>query len=430
MKKDNYYKKIKKYINKKYKSLKIKSKSIKKKGQKLYKNKFYLISFITVLFIFILAFVGFFIGRSSTTMDRTLDNFSYAVKSSDVSSLRKIVRDNNKKIKKESLKPLINYYDENSLKIDATINKLKNSGESDDFKLVKKDYLFFSKYYLEIKKYKITINSNFQEGMFYLFSKDDKIDSENINKIKSGESIKDVYPGVYTIKGNLPSDYSTIESSKDILIMSDKIDSLDFNAVNLNVESDFKDAEIYINDQDTLIKVSDNEKVGPILADGSNLVHIETDSPFGILKSEEKEITNVPTIKLNAVIESDEIYDDIEEKVKDFYKSVFRALNNENKDEIKESTDLVKQKIFNILSEKYFILKNKYDITNINIDKEKSLLYYEKNEYKGTIVVIIDYDVSKKIFNINKTKNTKNFFTRIIYKDDSWIIEDIDNFEL
>ncbi|MGN9135604.1 TcaA 3rd/4th domain-containing protein [Clostridium sp. HCP1S3_B4] len=430
MKKDNYYKKIKKYINKKYKSLKIKSKSIKKKGQKLYKNKFYLISFITVLFIFILAFVGFFIGRSSTSMDRTLDNFSYAVKSSDVSSLRKIVRDNNKKIKKESLKPLINYYDENSLKIDATINKLKNSGESDDFKLVKKDYLFFSKYYLEIKKYKITINSNFQEGMFYLSSKDDKIDSENINKIKSGESIKDVYPGVYTIKGNLPSDYSTIESSKDILIMSDKIDSLDFNAVNLNVESDFKDAEIYINDQDTLIKVSDNEKVGPILADGSNLVHIETDSPFGILKSEEKEITNVPTIKLNAVIESNEIYDDIEEKVKDFYKSVFRALNNENKDEIKESTDLVKQKIFNILSEKYFILKNKYDITNINIDKEKSLLYYEENEYKGTIVVIIDYDVSKKIFNINKTKNTKNFFTRIIYKDDSWIIEDIDNFEL
>ena len=261
-------------------------------------------------------------------------------------------------------------------------------------------------------------------------SKDDKIDSENINKIKSGESIKDVYPGVYTIKGNLPSDYSTIESSKDILIMSDKIDSLDFNAVNLNVESDFKDAEIYINDQDTLIKVSDNEKVGPILADGSNLVHIETDSPFGILKSEEKEITNVPTIKLNAVIESNEIYDDIEEKVKDFYKSVFRALNNENKDEIKESTDLVKQKIFNILSEKYFILKNKYDITNINIDKEKSLLYYEENEYKGTIVVIIDYDVSKKIFNINKTKNTKNFFTRIIYKDDSWIIEDNDNFEL
>lgn len=430
MKKDNYYKKIKKYINKKYKSLKIKSKSIKKKGQKLYKNKFYLISFITVLFIFSLAFVGFFIGRSSTTMDRTLDNFSYAVKSSDVASLRKIVRDNNKKIKKESLKPLINYYDENSLKIDTTINKLKNSGESDDFKLVKKDYLFFSKYYLEIKKYKITINSNFQEGMFYLSSKDDKIDSENINKIKSGESIKDVYPGVYTIKGNLPSDYSTIESSKDILIMSDKIDSLDFNAVNLNVESDFKDAEIYINDQDTLIKVSDNEKVGPILADGSNLVHIETDSPFGMLKSEEKEITNVPTIKLNAVIESDEIYDDIEEKVKNFYKSVFRALNNENKDEIKESTDLVKQKIFNILSEKYFILKNKYGITNINIDKEKSLLYYEENEYKGTIVVIIDYDVSKKIFNINKTKNTKNFFTRIVYKDDSWIIEDIDNFEL
>ena len=82
------------------------------------------------------------------------------------------------------------------------------------------------------------------------------------------------------------------------------------------------------------------------------------------------------------------------------------------------------------MSEKYFILKNKYDITNINIDKEKSLLYYEENEYKGTIVVIIDYDVSKKIFNINKTKNTKNFFTRIIYKDDSWIIEDIDNFEL
>ena len=42
----------------------------------------------------------------------------------------------------------------------------------------------FTIIFVQIKKYKITINSNFQEGMFYLSSKDDKIDSENINKIK------------------------------------------------------------------------------------------------------------------------------------------------------------------------------------------------------------------------------------------------------
>ena len=363
-------------------------------------------------------------------MDRTLDSFVSAIKSSDEKGLRKIVLDDDKKINKELLKPLIKYYDENSLKIDATVNKLKNSGESEDFTIIKKDYFIFSKYYLQIKKYKVTLNSNFEDGVFYLYPNADKIDSENINKIKSGETINNVYPGVYTIKGNLPSDYSTIETSKDILVMNDKIDTLDFNAINLSVESDFKDAYIYINNDNTSVKVSDNKKIGPITSDGSNTVHIETDSPFGTLKSEEKVITSVPSVKLNPIIEGDELYDDIEENIEDFYKSIFEALNSENKDEIKGSTDSVKQKIFNILSTKYFILKNKYDITDTHIDRDKSILSYDGEDYKGTIVVTINYNISKKFFGINKSENTKNFFTRIIYKNNKWIIEDVDNFEL
>lgn len=430
MKKNNFSKKLKNYVNKKSKRLKPKVNKIKRKSRKLFKNKFYLVILCTIIFIFSLALVGFFIGRSSTSLDRTLDNFASAVKSLDESKLRKIVLDNDKKVKKELLKPLINYYDGNSLKIEATVNKLKNTGESDDFRLIKKDYFIFSKYYLQIKKYKVTLNSNFSEGMFYLSLNDDKMDSENINKIKSGESIINVYPGVYTIKGNLPSDYCEIQTSKDTLIMSDKIENLDFNAIYFSIESDFNDADIYINNEETNIKVSDNKKIGPILADGSNTVHIQTDSPFGILKSEEKQITNVPNIKLNAIIESDELFDDIEEKIQDFYKSVFKALNSEHKDEIKCSTDSVKQKIFDILSTKYFILKNKYDIKNMNIDKDKSVISYDGEDYKGIIVVTINYDVSKRFFGINKSENTKNFFTRIIYENDTWIINDVDNFEL
>ena len=109
---------------------------------------------------------------------------------------------------------------------------------------------------------------------------------------------------------------------------------------------------------------------------------------------------------------------------------MFKALNSEHKDEIKCSTDSVKQKIFDILSTKYFILKNKYDIKNMNIDKDKSVISYDGEDYKGIIVVTINYDVSKRFFGINKSENTKNFFTRIIYENDTWIINDVDNFEL
>ena len=42
----------------------------------------------------------------------------------------------------------------------------------------------------------------------------------------------------------------------------------------------------------------------------------------------------------------------------------------------------------------------------------------------------VQYDVSKAILDINKETYTKNFFTRIVYKDDKWIVEDVDNFNL
>ena len=88
MKKNDIYKVLKKYFDKKSKSLKHKLKKLRKKCKKLFENKFYIVIIASALFIFALSAIGFFIGRSSTSMDRTLDSFVSAIKSSDEKGLR------------------------------------------------------------------------------------------------------------------------------------------------------------------------------------------------------------------------------------------------------------------------------------------------------------------------------------------------------
>ena len=66
----------------------------------------------------------------------------------------------------------------------------------------------------------------------------------------------------------------------------------------------------------------------------------------------------------------------------------------------------------------------------MDIDFENSQYFYEDNTYRATIVVNVQYDVSKAILNLNKETYSKSFFTRIVYKDDNWIVEDVDNFNL
>ena len=140
----------------------------------------------------------------------------------------------------------------------------------------------------------------------------------------------------------------------------------------------------------------------------------------------------MPEIKINIDLKSDEIISEIDSTIKEFYNSVFTALNSKNKEDIIYATDEVKSQVYDVLSKKYFIFKNKYQISNLDIKMENSEVSYINNEYIANIVINVSYTVNKNILgvNIKKDKYKEDFFTKVKYSDGKWIIYKLDNFSI
>ncbi|MBD7913009.1 TcaA 3rd/4th domain-containing protein [Clostridium cibarium] len=376
---------------------------------------------IIVILIGIFLFLGYFIGRVNSSRDRIIGKLEVALKDGDVSKLSKIVKLDGKKVDKEKLKPLINYYNVDSSRSDSAIRILKVGGETEAFKLESRNSLFGTDYYIDLNTYKLKVKSNFEEGIFTINNKD---------YVNGDEEQKGLIPGIYSVDGKLKSDYGDVESSKELVLMKDEEIDVDFPAIKVKVESKYEDSEIFVNEEDTNIKVKDGEEIGPFATDGSVLLHIENDFPWGRIKSEDVAVRNTPNMKLDINMENDEMKSELEEASNDFYNSVFKSLNYEDKNSIKAATETTRDKIYDILEKKYIFLKNEYTIKNVNIDNEKSQYDYNDGIYRAILVVKVDYEIKKSFLGLNKSNNSKLFFTKLIYDENGWKIDDVENFSL
>lgn len=405
--------KIKDYIIKVYNYISPKIIAICKE---IYKYKYVILPIILVIMLS----MGYIFGVKNNTREILLNKLQTAIKENDSKELRKLVKYNNQKISEENATNLLNYFNENTDKIDSIRYKLSSSDKSDIFNIETKSTFLGNKIQINVNTYSVKINSNFDESTFKL---------EN-SIIKSGEEYSNIFPGVYKIKGTLKSDYGDITASKKIIIDNNKNITINFDAVNLTVNTSINDCDLYLNGK-KIENIKDKSIViGPIEADKNNILHIEKDFPWGHNIGEDVVVTNVPSINLSIDIQNDKLVEELDDAVNQFYDGVFEALNEEDKNKIKKASSNAKDKIYEILENDYFILKNKYSIDKIKILDENSEFKYEDNTYKATIVVNMDYTISKKFFGLNKSTNNKSFFTKLIYKNDQWIIDDVDNFKL
>lgn len=385
------------------------------------KKRFKIISIIGI--VMVLLGMGYSIQHINNSRDRVIAKLEVCLKQGDLNSLRNLVEINEDKVAKEDLKPLMQYYMQNSQAIDNLISSLKKGKDTSVFNIRNKKKGILNIYKLELNTYNIKIDSNFESSTFTI---------DNEKYINSGESIENVIPGIYTVKGLLHGDYGDIETTHEFLLMNDEELKIKFNAINVSVKSIFKDAQVYINGEDTGKKVEEIDEIGPFQTDGSSSVYIEKEFPWGRIRSEEEYIKDIPVINLDIDIKNDNLVDDLTEVSNKFYLSVFNALNAENKSDITNSEEQVKNKIYSVLQEKYILLKNKYSIDNINIVQDKSEFTYNEGVYKANVLVDVDYVVEKRLFGLEKNKVSKNFFTKLIYDEENkeWIVSDVENFSL
>lgn len=388
-----------------------------KKIKELFKEHF---KIFILIFIIAFLFLGYFLGNIRTTKEQTFRDLEIGLEEGNTSKLTDIIRVDGKKVSKKDLAPLVNYYKGQDSSVNNIIDQIKSGSESCILKLVDKKNILGDSYYFDLKTFNLKVSSNLEETEICI----------NNKKINSGDTLENLIPGKYTITGSVSNKYGKIKKEEDIILMKDEDIKLNLNGVMLTVDSDFKDTDVFINGKNSGIKVSDFKDIGPIPTDGSVKVSIEQELPWGSVKGQEKDVVQNSNIFLNLDIVNDKLWNEVNDTLDIFYKSVFKALGNEDKNLINCSTDKVKDKVYKVLKENYIFMKNKYEIESLNIDKDKSSFKYKDGEYKGTVVCDVKYNTSKVIFGFNKKESSKKFLTKVLYKDGKWIIYDIENFSL
>lgn len=375
---------------------------------------------VVIISLCLLLSIGYIVGTTINSKDNLLSKLEVALKNNDVTLLSTLVQVNDKRVDKELLEPIMEYYKADNRRVDTTISDLKTKFETPDMKIESRKFLFWNRSYINMKTYNIKVKSNFNEGIFTI---------NKFDPITAGGEFGDVLPGIYKIGVSLENDYSEIKNNSEILLMNDVEITLNLPAENLVVNSKFTDAEIYINDENTGFLVRDKKEIGPLPIDGTITMHLEKDFPWGRVKGEKIKVLCNPIMKLDIDMENDKLKADIQEAVSSYYKGVFKSLNEEDKALILNSTEEAQDKMYGILEKKYFLLKNKYNINEINIIEKNNEYSYKDGLFRATIVVDINYEISK-LLGINKSSNDKSFFTKLLYVDGNWKVEDVENFSL
>ena len=409
-----------------------KSKEILVSAYKYVKENFKFIDkkVFIVLGIILALGIGFYIGYEKNSEMFFLNSLQSSLEKKDFKKISKLATLNNKKIKnKNDVKPFTNYFDSKQ-SISSFIKSLKKNQKWNDCVLLKKrKTLFIDKYYIDFKERKLSLTANFGGETIFLNDK-------NIGVVKdAGDIIKvdALIPGVYDIKAKLDNKKFNFEKVEKLIVM-DENNNFEFriNGIKVSIDTPFQDAIVYINGEDSEIKAKDFKNIGPLPMDGSVKLSLKYNFPWGEIMSKEIEVRELPIINIPIDMLNDKLKSEVKTSLKDFYDSIFEALNKESKSVIRGASENLQNKIFNILKQKYFILKNTYKAKDISIDFNQSEFKYEKGKYKANVVVVVQYDVSKQILGVKlqEKEYEKNFFTNISYENGKWQVNDIDNFTL
>lgn len=381
----------------------------------LIKRKFLLIG---VLLLFTL--IGFSVGSYKSSKNIILKNLEIALKDNRPGKIYREVKFQNKRISKSDFEPLAEYYSENPSRVSNIIKDLKNNGESGYFTLVNKKILFFDNYHIEISPVAIKINTNFDNAEVYI----------NDKEITDTNLITNLIPGKYLIKGKLNTLYGLVEAEKELYIVENIEYSLNMPALNINLTSNFEDADVFINDEKINKKVKDIKKYGPIPLNKEINIQLQKEFPWGVIKSDKVQVSSLPNINIDINMVNEKLINDVNKSTDIFYSSVFNALNSSDSSLILNSKEDTRSKIYDSIIRESLFLKNNYELNDLKTELKSSEFYYENGTYKGNVVINLNYNVKKKLLPFLKNNVEEMFLTHIEYEDNNWIINDVQKFSI
>lgn len=232
------------------------------------------ISIAGVLFAFLIAF--FLIGSSMSKPSDVVSKFQKAVSSDNKAQLVDMLycTDSRLKIDENSVQPLITYFNDNPSYLNKVVNQLNNEAANSneifdskakfDIVYTGKKYLFFKNYKIAIKPSFISVRTGIKDVEFSLNGTQiAKSDSKNFSK-----QLGPFIPGKYKLNANYKNSFQALNESRNIDFINSNEDNINVEVFTdlcyVNINSDYENAEIFLNNKDTGIKAKDAINFGPL----------------------------------------------------------------------------------------------------------------------------------------------------------------------
>lgn len=323
------------------------------------------------------------------------------------------------KAENDELKPLIHYYLLNNKDVEQVISNLKKNNNSGNLTIESEKSLLGENYYLNLSTISINITSDIKEAIIY-------INGREVNK----EELVSLIPGTYEVAYKLKTDYGDVEETKEMDILSSGDVKIEVAAEYITLYSNFSDAKVYINEKDTKKTVSEIKKYGPIPNNKDITIYIAKDFPWGVIKSPEIKVQEDNILKIDINMANDELLATIENTLREFYNSLFDALNNKDSALIENVEENSREEVFNSIYEKPKVFANNYTISDLQFKIANSEFKYENEKYVANILVDMDYSVAKKILPFMKEQKEERFLLSLIYNEEKWLVESSQRIEL
>ena len=323
------------------------------------------------------------------------------------------------KAENDELKPLIHYYLLNNKDVEQVISNLKKNNNSGNLTIESEKSLLGENYYLNLSTISINITSDIKEAIIY-------INGREVNK----EELVSLIPGTYEVAYKLKTDYGDVEETKEMDILSSGDVKIEVAAEYITLYSNFSDAKVYINEKDTKKTVSEIKKYGPTPNNKDITIYIAKDFPWGVIKSPEIKVQEDNILKIDINMANDELLATIENTLREFYNSLFDALNNKDSALIENVEENSREEVFNSIYEKPKVFANNYTISDLELKIANSEFKYENEKYVANILVDMDYSVAKKILPFIKEQKEERFLLSLIYNEEKWLVESSQRIEL
>ena len=389
-------------------------KNIKELGiiEVLNRTKVIIISLISFMMIF-----GFILFNAiNISEEEMLEDLKKSLITENSFKIAKIIRVRDEKISESEFKPLFNYYSGNEDKIKKLINELRKNGEYGNFEIKSKQGLFYKRYYIALDTVEVEFTTN---------TKDIKVEFEDKKFNLQDVAQFDVIPGIYNLKYTYETQFGDICNDINISILEDKKVELKIDGNYVTLYSNFDDAKVLINNENTGLLAKEIKNFGPIPKEKDIVIKLQREFPWGTIESDEENISNQEYIKLDISMVNDELINIVSKDINGFYESVFEGLNKRNKENIINCTDSVRDSVYNYINEKTLLFSNNYEIADMNVEIEKSDFKYEDSVYKASVVTKVNYNIYKKILPFFKTYNESSFILGLEYIDNNFRITEI-----